>query len=84
MKPITLLTALAACSLCAGTAFAKGTVPRNTKPPADEFKKLDTDHNGKLSKDEFIAGGHSAEEFDKLDKNKDGSLDRFEFKQLKK
>jgi Ca2+-binding EF-hand superfamily protein len=82
MKPTTLIAALIACSLCTGSALAKGgNMPRNNKVPEDEFKKLDTDHNGSLSQEEFIAGGkgNTAEEFKKLDKNGDGKLDRYEF-----
>ena len=79
MKPLSFLTALLACAVCIGTAEAKDN--RNRKPPVDEFKKLDTNHDGMLSKDEFK--GDSAA-FDKLDKNHDGKLDRYEFSQLHK
>ena len=82
MKPTTILSALLASSICIGIADARGT---SRKPPVDEFKKLDTNHDGKLSKEEFLAGkGGSAEEFAKLDKNGDGFLDRYEFSQAKK
>jgi len=88
MKPTTLIvTAFAACGLCAGTALAAN--PTHTpathhttkKPPAeDEFKKLDTNKDGKLSQDEYVAGaGNTAEEFGKLDVNKDGFLSHSEF-----
>ncbi len=85
MKATTLLTALIACTICLGTADARG-VSRNRKPPVDEFKKLDTNHDGVLSLEEFLAGGkgYSKEEFDKLDKNHDGKLDRYEFSQMHK
>jgi len=85
MKTTRIIATLVACSLCAGTAMAKNTAPKNQKLPPDEFKKLDTNHDGKLSKDEFLAGkGGSAAEFTKLDKNHDGFLDHYEFSQAKK
>ena len=86
MKATKIIATLVACSLCAGTAMAKNTAPKTPKPPpVDEFKKLDTNHDGKISKDEFLAGkGGSAEEFAKLDKNGDGFLDHAEFSQGKK
>ena len=86
MKATKIIATLVACSLCAGTAMAKTIAPKTQKPPpVDEFKKLDTNHDGKLSKDEFLAGkGGSADEFKKLDKNGDGFLDRYEFSKAKK
>jgi len=87
MKATKIIATLVACSLCAGTAMAKNTVPPRPQKtmPVDEFKKLDTNHDGKISKDEFLAGkGGSAEEFAKLDKNGDGFLDHAEFSQRKK
>jgi len=85
MKPLTLLTTLLACTICIGTAEAKGH-SRNRKPPVDEFKKLDKDHNGTLSPEEFAAGGkkNTPAEFAKLDKNGDGKLDRYEFSLMHK
>ena len=84
MKTIRIIATLLAFSLCAGTAMAKGNA-HNRKPPPDAFKKLDTNHDGKLSKDEFLAGkGGSTDAFSKLDKNGDGFLDRYEFSKAKK
>ena len=51
MKTIRIIATLLAFSLCAGTAMARGTA-HNRKPPPDEFKKLDANHDGKLSKEE--------------------------------
>jgi len=85
MKTSHLLATLIACSLCAGSAMGKTTAQKTTKPPpVDEFKKLDTNHDGKISKEEFLAGKGSAEEFSKLDKNSDGFLDRYEYSLLHK
>jgi len=81
MKHTAILTVMLTSAICIATADAKGT---SSKPPVDQFKKLDTNHDGKLSKEEFLAGGGSADEFAKLDKNGDGFLDHYEFSQAKK
>ena len=82
MKSKLILPVLAACFLgLAGHAAAKGNGARVPKVPPDEFKKLDKDHDGLLTVQEF---GGGAEEFAKLDKNGDGKLDRYEFSQRNK
>ena len=59
VKATEIITTLAACCLCAGTAMAKGSAP---KPPQDAFRKPDTRHDGRLSKeaarqpDEILSG----------------------------
>jgi Ca2+-binding EF-hand superfamily protein len=76
-----LLIVLVAFGLCAPLASAqdkKGT-------PEEQFKKLDTNSDGKLSKEEFVGkrkgdkAGKAEEMFKKKDKNGDGSLDLAEF-----
>jgi Ca2+-binding EF-hand superfamily protein len=53
---------------------------------AAQFKKLDTNNDGKLSKEEFVGkrkgdkADKAAEAFKKKDKNGDGSLSLEEFK----
>ena len=53
--------------------------------PEEQFKKLDANNDGKLSKEEFVGkrkadkADKAAETFKKKDKNGDGSLDLAEF-----
>jgi len=44
------------------------------------FKKLDTNKDGKLSKDEWAARKHKKGNFENIDKNKDGYIDKKEIK----
>ena len=81
MNTRNLLTTVAALALCLGLAEARGSGSRNRKPPVDEFKKHDKDHDGLLTVQEF---GGDASQFAKLDKNGDGKLDRYEFSQAHK
>ena len=85
MKSLTLLTPLIACAICVGTAEANGH-SRGRKFHVDQFRKLDTNHNGTLSPEEFAAGGkgNTAAKFAALDKNHDGKLDRYEFSLMHK
>jgi len=85
MKPLTLLTALITCFVCVGTADA-GCNSRYRKAPVDQFRKLDKNHDGTLSPEEFAAGGkgYTAARFAELDKNHDGKLDRYEFSLMHK
>jgi len=85
MKPLTVLALLVACSVGIGTADARSH-SRNSRRSVDLFKKLDKNHNGTLSPEEFAAGGkrNSAAKFASLDKNHDGKLDRYEFSLMNK
>jgi hypothetical protein len=71
------------------TTPATTTDATTTKPkhdPAEQFKKLDTNGDGKLSKEEFMASKHAQKDpakaeaqFKKLDKDGDGFLTLEEF-----
>lgn len=58
-----------AVALFSGTAIAGGTA----------FSKLDTNHDGKISKQEAAADPAVEAHFSQADANKDGSLERSEF-----
>ena len=85
MKPLTILAAFLACSLGAGAGQRNANT--NRKPPpthhtVDPFKKLDKNHDGFLSPEEFAAGGkydYTPTDFKRLDTNNDGKLDPQEF-----
>jgi Ca2+-binding EF-hand superfamily protein len=51
----------------------------NTKESGDTFKALDTDNDGKISKEEASANQHFSNTFDKLDGNSDGYITKREF-----
>jgi Ca2+-binding EF-hand superfamily protein len=88
MKVITSLLAILA--LCAVTTFAAdGDAPKKPegdkgKPkmsPEDLLKKLDTDKDGKISKEEWMASpqakkdeAKATERFTRMDKNSDGFI----------
>lgn len=71
--PRTILAALLLLLVPAGDALAqakkKNNLPKETTVE-DMLKRYDRDHDGRISKDEFIH-----EEFDKLDRNHDGVID---------
>ena len=98
---ITTLLGLCAVFGLTHRVLAEDTTPPPAKPPgegkekhspAEHFKKLDTDGNGSLSKEEFMARVAKApaaeqeklkkrleERFTQLDTNKDGSISLEEF-----
>ena len=50
-----------------------------SKSSGDTFKSLDTDNDGKISKEEAAANEHFAAGFDRLDGNSDGYVTKREF-----
>ena len=85
MKVPHILMAAAAAALMASPALANGpsVTPSTAKAHhhwAGFFDKIDTNHDGKISKDEWLA--HSSAMFDKIDANHDGSLTKDEFKAM--
>jgi CRISPR/Cas system-associated endonuclease Cas3-HD len=89
MRFVWAIAILVAASAAMGTAFSqKERVPRKVDTHAlaeDEVKQLlllmDTDKNGKISKQEWMK--FMEEEFDRLDKDKKGELDVKEIAQSK-
>ena len=95
MKTLLTLCALAVCSAMTLHAADEGKPkkpgegkPGEGKPnPEEIFKKLDTNSDGSVSKEEFMAGPRAKEDpakaetrFKALDKNNDGKLTLEEFK----
>jgi Ca2+-binding EF-hand superfamily protein len=89
MNLVLVVTLLASPLVLVGSAFAqKQPVPKPADKQAlaeDEVKQLlllmDTDKNGKISKQEWMRFMEA--EFDRLDKNKNGELDVKEIAQSK-
>jgi len=85
-----ITTTLAMAALAAGLATASAQDQSGDKPkatPEAKFAKMDADHDGKVSKAEFMGTKRAQEDpekaakkFDSLDANKDGSLSLDEFK----
>lgn len=89
------LTGLFALAVFATTAAADDEKKENTKDPEVAFKKLDTDKDGKLTKEEFkkitdllegvkkkLTAAMVEEAFTKLDTDKDDKLSLDEFKKV--
>jgi Ca2+-binding EF-hand superfamily protein len=79
-----MIVAVVALGLLSSGAYAKDKAPKKT--PEEIFKALDTDGDGFLSKDEFMAQVKKPEQkerfekrFAKLDTNGDGKLSLEEF-----
>lgn len=70
-------------ALCLGFTIPVLAADKPKKDPEAAFKKLDTNSDGKVSKDEFKAKAKDAEKADKafakMDKNSDGFLSLEEF-----
>jgi hypothetical protein len=78
-----ILMAAAAAALMASPALANGPSATPLSPKmhhhrAGFFGKIDTNQDGKISRDEWTA--HQAAVFDKIDADHDGSLTKAEFK----
>ena len=70
----TVVIALLAAAACASAAPAADKKEQKAQEYAKEMLKLmDTDANGKVSREEFMA--YMSKQFDALDVNKDGELD---------
>jgi len=86
---VVCITTLAAAGIIVGTAVAQKTDratprPQRTLALAEEEVKqlillMDTNKNGKISKQEFLA--YMGAEFDRLDKDRSGELDPKELAQ---
>lgn len=67
---------------------AEAAAKNKKKDASGQFKQLDTNNDGKLSRDEFSKFGKAGKEkqanklFAKLDENNDGSISMDEFKKV--
>ncbi|MBI5393951.1 MAG: EF-hand domain-containing protein [Verrucomicrobia bacterium] len=81
---ITALTAIAVCTMIATAGEGKKGGDKPKVDPETYFKKLDTNGDGKVSKEEFMAKQKDAEKgaaaFKAKDKDGDGCLTLDEFK----
>lgn len=74
MKKLLAISALAL--ILSGPAFAEDAAAPDHKGPGPMFERADTNHDGLLSKEEFMA--KHEETFKRLDTNGDGSISKEE------
>ncbi|MDB5464162.1 MAG: EF-hand protein [Phenylobacterium sp.] len=81
MRFLVLTATAAALLIGAGSAAAQQPAPPPPGAPgtpmpsaADVLKMWDTNKDGTISKDEWVAAGRPAERFDMVDANKDGKI----------
>jgi hypothetical protein len=65
-----VIIAASAAALLGSVGVAQAQMP----PAADVIKMWDTNSDGAVSKDEWVAAGRPAERFDAVDANKDGKI----------
>ncbi len=77
-----VLTCLLATGLAAGSLYAQSKQGPPRRDPEEMFKKLDTDGDGKISKEEADKAEHKMikEHFAEIDTNGDGYISKDEFK----
>lgn len=66
----TIVFAAAAAAILASAGVASAQQPS----PADMIKMLDSNGDGAVSKEEWVAAGRPADRFDAIDANKDGKI----------
>ena len=81
MRLLIPAAAAAVLLIAAGSAAAQQPAPPPPAAPgtpmpsaADVLKMWDTNKDGTISKDEWVAAGRPAERFDAVDTNKDGKI----------
>lgn len=79
MKKITATAVAVAMALSAGIALADKT----EGDWEQKFNTMDTDTDGRISREEFTTAGKEANEFDRIDANRDGYVSKDEKKNYK-
>ena len=87
-RSLALFASLALGSTLAAAQFSIGPAPlkpeqnvASAQQVATEFKKIDADRNGAISRKEAAPLKGLSRNFDKVDANRDGALSRQEFEQ---